>query len=105
MIQFKINTISGTVCPARKNLKDNDFESLFEGANYFLENGITNICAQPKYMGSHCQVYLFPKEIDKSYMVSRNGFIIKNVKFEDRMDIYTELCSRLESFIKTNKTF
>lgn len=99
----KINTISGTVCPANKKEEEGIFESLLEGANYFLENNVMNICAQPKYMGSRCQVYLFPNDISKSYMVSRNGHVIKNVPKEKREEIFSILENRLSKFILDNK--
>ena len=97
IIKCNINTISGTVCPADK--EENIFESLRCGAEYFLKNKINKICAQPKYMGSRCQVYLFPNNLEKSYAVSRNGYTIKNINKSSKMQIFVTLFNRLKEFI------
>jgi predicted kinase len=82
----KVNFISGTICPADKILvTDEDknviigqsqIESLKEGIEYFRRKGITKLVAQPKYMGSRANIYLF-KDPEKNYTTSRGGFVIK----------------------------
>lgn len=86
----KVNFISGTVCPADKNLvKEDDnivlskseLESLDEGIKYFKKKGVEKIIAQPKYMGSRANIYLF-KDPEKNYTTSRGGFIIKKTQVD-----------------------
>jgi predicted kinase len=82
----KVNFISGTICPADKKLvldenkslvvAQSELESLEEGIKYFKNKGITKIVAQPKYMGSRANVYLF-KDPEKNYTTSRGGHVIK----------------------------
>lgn len=82
----KINFISGTICPANKFVKkdedknvvlsESELESLDQGIDYFRKKGITKIVAQPKYMGSRANVYLF-KNPENNYTASRGGFLIK----------------------------
>jgi len=87
----KVNFISGTVCPADKLLaKDEDkniiladsqLESLEQGIEYFRRKGVEKIIAQPKYMGSRANIYLF-KNPEKNYTTSRGGHIIKETQVD-----------------------
>lgn len=74
-----VKYISGTMCPAPsvKTQGALEIESLDAAIRYYAQAGVTKLQAQPKYMGSRCQVYLFKKEPEKNFMVSRGGFKIK----------------------------
>ncbi len=75
----KVNFISGTMSPSDSNKKKRTLEDMMEAFSYYREKGIEKVILQKKYMGSRANMYLFPKDIDKSYMVSRNGFIIRRL--------------------------
>jgi len=86
----KVNFVSGTICPADKNLvKEGDnivlskseLESLDEGIQYFKKKGVQKIIAQPKYMGSRANIYLF-RDPEKNYTTSRGGFLIKETQVD-----------------------
>lgn len=65
--------ISGTMCPADKT--ETELESLSEAVSYYAKAGVTELCIQPKYMGSRAQLLLRKDGEFKVY--SRNGFLIK----------------------------
>lgn len=81
-----VNFISGTVCPADRKIvldennnmvvSESELESLEQGISYFKKKGVTTIVAQPKYMGSRANIYLF-KDPEKNYTTTRGGFVIK----------------------------
>jgi predicted kinase len=72
-----VQYISGTMAPAPS--WDGKIEPL-QGAFSFLKaRGVTEICLQPKYMGSRCQMYLFAEDSTKTFAVSRGGWVIKGV--------------------------
>ena len=78
----KINFISGTMSPCSANLREKTLEDMREAFSYYRDNGIGKVMLQKKYMGSRANMYLFPKDIEKSYMVSRNGFIIRRLNLK-----------------------
>lgn len=101
----KVNFISGTMAPADKlfpkisqyteeNEHSIELESLEQGIEYYKRSGETKIILQPKYMGSRCNIYLF-SNVEKSYAVSRNGFVIDQV---DLSGIFVKLHKKLESY-------
>ena len=94
----KINFVSGTMCPADK--RENELEDINEAFDYFKSKHIEKVMLQIKYMGSRCNVYLF-NEIEKSYAVTRNGFVIKQL---DLTDIYKKLMDRpsIKNYFKEN---
>ncbi len=77
----KINAFSPTISPAPKSLERNEIESLYEGILWFLKNGVSEIVIQKKYMGSYCDIYLH-KNLEETYLVSRNGFKINHLDNE-----------------------
>lgn len=91
----KTNFISGTMCPADKN--GSELEDIKLGLDYYRRKGIDKVMLQIKYMGSRCNIYLFD-EIEKSYAVSRNGFLIRL----DLTNIYKKLKERLSNYFKEN---
>lgn len=78
----KVNFISGTMSPCDKNLKNRTLEDMNEAFEYFKSAGVGRVMLQKKYMGSRANMYLFPNDIDRSYMVSRNGFVIKKLELK-----------------------
>lgn len=92
----KVNFVSGTMCPADK--RGGELEDINEALDYFKNKGIDKVMLQTKYMGSRCNIYLFDK-IEKSYAVSRNGFLIRNL---DLTGIYKKLKEKLSDYFKTN---
>lgn len=76
LFKNKVNFISGTVSPSDKNLDDYVLEDLSKGLDYYKNNGIDKVVLQPKYMGSRCNIYL-NKDIEKTYCVTRNGYLVK----------------------------
>ena len=93
----KINFISGTMCPADK--REGELEDLGRALDYFKHKGIDKVMLQIKYMGSRCNIYLFD-DVEKSYAVSRNGLLIRNL---DLIGIYKKLKVRLsEYFVENN---
>ncbi|CEN32739.1 hypothetical protein [Capnocytophaga cynodegmi] len=89
----KINAFSPTISPAPKSLERNEIESLYEGILWFLKAGVSEIVIQKKYMGSYCDIYLH-KNLEKSYLVSRNGFQINHLDKEKWLNALKELHGR-----------
>lgn len=89
----KINAFSPTISPAPKSLERNEIESLYEGILWFLKNGVSEIVIQKKYMGSYCDIYLH-KNIEETYLVSRNGFKINHLDSEKWLNALQELHNR-----------
>jgi predicted kinase len=92
----RVNFISGTMCPADKN--GDELEDLDRTLDYFKNKGVDKVMLQIKYMGSRCNIYLFDN-IEKSYAVSRNGFIIRKL---DLTKIYKGLKERLSEYFEAN---
>lgn len=92
----RVNFISGTMCPADK--RGGELEDINEALDYFKNNGVDRVMLQIKYMGSRCNIYLFD-EVEKSYAVSRNGFLIRKL---DLTNIYKQLKERLSDYFKAN---
>lgn len=81
-VKNKVNYISGTMAPCSANRTEKTLEDMREAFSYYKGNGVCNVILQKKYMGSRANMYIFPKDIDKSYMVSRNGFIIRRLNLK-----------------------
>lgn len=81
------NFLSGTVSPAKSNPETNDIECLEMALEHYRKRGVNNLVMQPKYMGSRCQVYLFPNDPEKCYAISRNGY---RIRFLDLEHIFKE---------------
>lgn len=79
--EFKINAFSPTISPAPKSLERNEIESIAKGIEYYIEKGNTQLVFQKKYMGSYCDIYL-TKNLEESYLVSRNGYKIGSLDKE-----------------------
>jgi hypothetical protein len=105
LVKNKVNFISGTVAPAPSSKKENylNIEDLKIGLG-LLSEAYSNdlvLSVQPKFMGSRCNVYLDCVNINLSYSVSRNGYLIG----PDRVDmklIYEKLFEKLKSWITEN---
>ncbi|ATA88594.1 hypothetical protein [Capnocytophaga stomatis] len=89
----KINAFSPTISPAPKSLERNEIESLYEGILWFLNAGVSEIVIQKKYMGSYCDIYLH-KNLEQSYLVSRNGFQINHLDKEKWLNALKGLHAR-----------
>ncbi len=75
----KVNFVSGTMSPCASNKNEKTLEDMREAFSYYRDNGINKVILQKKYMGNRANMYLFPSDIDKSYMTSRNGFVIRRL--------------------------
>ncbi len=84
----KVNFISGTMSPGGANLEHRTLEDIREALAYYKSKGIPNVMLQKKYMGSRATMYLFPNDLSKSYMTSRNGFVIKKL---DLAPVYAKI--------------
>lgn len=94
LIKYKVNYLSGTMCPADKDIENVDLESLEQAVTYYKNCGVKKLILQPKYMGSRCNVYLY-QDIKDCYSVSRRGYGIDNqINIES---IYNELLFRFGS--------
>lgn len=99
LIYNKINYISGTMCPADKDLETNELESLKKGLEYYQNSGISRVILQKKYMGSNSINYI-NADIEKCYSTSRNGYFIS----EKRVDLkseYSRIYGKLEELFKS----
>jgi hypothetical protein len=88
-----VQYISGTMAPAHST--DTEIESLEAGLNYFRKSGVSIVLLQPKYMGSRCQAYLYRGNLEKCFLVSRNGFKIRMT--EDLTEMLAELLAYQEA--------
>ncbi|TWP22849.1 hypothetical protein ETU10_09640 [Apibacter muscae] len=91
----KVNAFSPTIAPAPKSMERNEIESPYEAIQYYLKNGIEELIVQKKYMGSYCDIYLH-KDLNKTYFVSRNGYIIEHIDLDKAKQACKELHSRLD---------
>ncbi len=98
----KINFISGTMSPCSANRKEKTLEDMREAFSYYRDNGIEKVMLQKKYMGSRSNMYLFPKDIEKSYMVSRNGFVVRRLNLKP---LYEKMLKFLDSNNDKNKNY
>ncbi len=89
----KINAFSPTISPAPKSVERNEIESLYEGLLWFVERGVKELLIEKKYMGSYCDIYLH-KELEDSYLVSRNGFKINHLDQSQWLDALRDLHNR-----------
>jgi hypothetical protein len=72
---------------------NNDLESVREAIRYYHgRKEITSLSLQPKYMGSRCQIYLDLNDISRSYAVTRNGYVIRDL---DLSGIYSSLANNI----------
>jgi predicted kinase len=72
-----VKFISGTMAPSPSS--DGVLEPLSSAFDYYRKRGVEAVVLQPKYMGSRCQFYLNFEEKEKSFAVSRNGYVIRHV--------------------------
>lgn len=97
----KVNFIAGTIAPAPASKQNSDLESLVLGLEYFYNcyKDIPNclLSIQIKDMGSRCQFYYFKNDKEKSYCVSRNGFIL-SLERDTINKIYDILTIKLTNF-------
>jgi hypothetical protein len=105
LVKNKVNFISGTVAPAPSSKRENylNIEDLRIGLKLITEAYSKDLVlsVQPKFMGSRCNIYLDCVNIDLSYSVSRNGYLIGS----DRVNmkpIYEKLFEKLSSWITEN---
>ena len=91
----KINAFSPTISPAPKSPERNEIESIYEGVRYFFEKGVAEIVVQRKYMGSYCDIYL-KKNLDETYFVSRNGYLISHVDLDQARQACHDIHSRFD---------
>lgn len=93
------NFLSGTISPVKADPETNTLESIEMGFNHYRKRGVTELILQPKYMGSRCQLYIFPDEPERCYAISRNGF---RIGFLDLSKVFEE---RIEFWKKRHQKF
>lgn len=91
----KVNAFSPTISPAPKSMERNEIESPYEAIQYYLNHGIEELIVQKKYMGSYCDIYLH-KDLNNTYFVSRNGYIIEHIDLDKAKQACKELHFRLD---------
>ena len=101
LAEDKVNFISGTMSPAEK--MSDTLESVERALDYYRSKGVDRIVMQPKWMGSRANLYLSNTD-EKSYMVSRNGFRIREFNPETGMGVnldavYAKMKQRLAVFM------
>jgi hypothetical protein len=75
MAKRGVNYISGTVCPAGKDMAKGQLESLAKAIEYYWKQTPDGrVILQTKWMGSRLQYFFFPGAPERCYSVSRNGF-------------------------------
>lgn len=89
----KVNFISGTMSPCAANTQEKTLEDMREAFSYYKGKGVEKVILQKKYMGSRANMYLFPKDIEKSYMISRNGYVIRRL---DLSSLYEKMLKFFE---------
>jgi len=98
----KVNFISGTMAPADKDVGNNTLESLNQAIMYYKNAGVKSLIMQPKYMGSRGNVYLF-KDVAQSYVVTRNGYRVKDSVMELLRPVIANLAERIFPKVFVNK--
>jgi hypothetical protein len=91
----KVNAFSPTISPAFKSKDRNEIESILEAVKYYVKNGQTELIFQRKYMGSYCDIYLH-KNLDDTYLISRNGHKITHIDLEKAKQALVELHQRFD---------
>lgn len=76
--ESKVNAFSPTISPAPKDFETNEIESIRKAIEFYVKKGITELVFQKKYMGSYGDIYV-KKNIEESYVASRNAFIVKKI--------------------------
>lgn len=67
--------LSGTIAPAPAT--ESALESPAAALEVMRQHKATRVIVEPKYMGSRAQVYLFKGQPERSFAISRKGFVIK----------------------------
>ena len=67
--------LSGTIAPAPAT--ETALESPEAALATLRQHGVTRCIVEPKYMGSRAQVYLFRDAPERSFAISRKGFVIR----------------------------
>ncbi len=93
--EHKINAFSPTISPAFKNKERNEIESILEAVKYYVGNGQYELLFQKKYMGSYCDIYLH-KDIEASYLVSRNAHKITHIDMAAAIEALRPLHAKLD---------
>ncbi|MDR1896149.1 MAG: hypothetical protein LBR10_05095 [Prevotellaceae bacterium] len=91
----RINAFSPTISPAPKSPERNEIESIDGAIRYFFANGVREIVAQRKYMGSYCDIYLH-KNPEDTFFVSRNGYKISHIDLNAAKESCGELHKRFD---------
>lgn len=73
-VKSKARFISGTMSPC--GASDNGIEPVEKALVYYASQGVKEIIATPKYMGSRGQIYLFKNDPESDFMTSRSGVTI-----------------------------
>ena len=99
--QSNINYISGTICPADKDMTIMSLESLKKGLEYYtnIYNGTKYplLSIQVKDMGSRFQFYYCTHNKNSSFGVTRNGYCCKSLSKDVINQIYDSLTPKLQN--------
>lgn len=92
-VKNKINYISGTMSPSDKDKDRCQLETIENALDYYRSHGVTELCIQPKYMGSRVELMLNCKDLSKSYTSTRRGYL---VNFVDMNEAYERILPKIK---------
>ncbi len=86
MAKNKVNFVSGTMSPC--NIDGKELESIKSGIEYYRKAGVDFIIAQPKYMGSRCNMLLHRSKAELCKSFSRNAYEIKQDRIHSEQKLF-----------------
>lgn len=85
--------LSGTIAPAPA--MDGALESPAAALVTLRQHGVTRAIAEPKYMGSRAQVYLFRGEPERSFAITRKGFVVRAPEIQPVLEaVYSQFAAQ-----------
>lgn len=85
--------LSGTIAPAPAT--ETALEAPEAALATLKEHGVSRCIVEPKYMGSRAQVYLFRGAPERSFAISRKGFVIRSPEVKPVLqEVYDEFVAK-----------